>query len=126
MRLAFIRHTRGHGNTPPLPPLKKDLPMKSMSVFLIASTLAISACATTTPGTGGDNPPVADSCNADGARSSVGKVATPEVVEQARRDAGAEVARVLKPGQMVTMEYREGRLNIDVDANNVIKNVRCG
>ena len=56
----------------------------------------------------------------------MGKVATPTVVEQARRDAGAEVARVLKPGQMVTMEYRAGRLNIDVDEKNVIKNVRCG
>lgn len=106
--------------------MNKDLPMKSMSAFLIASTLAMSACATTPPGTGGDNPPMADACNADAARSVVGKVATPTVVEQARRDAGAEVARVLKPGQMVTMEYRAGRLNIDVDEKNVIKNVRCG
>lgn len=100
--------------------------MKTLSAFVIASSLAMSACASTTPATGGDNPPVADSCNADAARSALGKTATPEVVEQARKDAGAQVARVLKPGQMVTMEYMEGRLNIDVDANNVIKNVRCG
>ena len=36
------------------------------------------------------------------------------------------MARVLKPGQMVTMEYAEGRLNIDVDAGNVVINLRCG
>ena len=53
-------------------------------------------------------------------------VASTVVVEQARLASGAQVARVLKPGQMVTMEYREGRLNIDVDANNVITNLRCG
>lgn len=100
--------------------------MKSLSAFMIASSLALGACASTTPVTGGDNPPMTDSCNADAARSAIGKVATPDVVERARRDAGAEVARVLKPGQMVTMEYREGRLNIDVDEKNVIKNVRCG
>ena len=32
----------------------------------------------------------------------------------------------IKPGMMVTMEYRAGRLNIDVDEANVITNVRCG
>ncbi len=49
-----------------------------------------------------------------------------DVVEKARMAAGAEIARTLKPGQMVTMEYHASRLNIDVDANNVITNVRCG
>jgi hypothetical protein len=68
----------------------------------------------------------ADACNADAARSAIGKTATADVVEQARIAAGAEVARTLKPGQMVTMEFRAGRLNIDVDADNRITNVRCG
>lgn len=67
-----------------------------------------------------------DPCNADAARPAIGKIATAEVVEQARVAAGAEVARTLKPGQMVTMEFRAGRLNIDVDADNRITNVRCG
>jgi hypothetical protein len=67
-----------------------------------------------------------DPCNADAARSAIGKIATAEVVEQARVAANAEGARTLKPGQMVTMEFRAGRLNIDVDADNRITNVRCG
>ncbi len=67
-----------------------------------------------------------DSCNADAARSHVGQAASADVVEQARTAASAQVARVLKPGQMVTMEFRAGRLNIDVDDKNVITNVRCG
>lgn len=67
-----------------------------------------------------------DSCNPEGAQRFVGQAASADVVEQARTAANAEVARVLTPGQMVTMEFRAGRLNIDVDAQNVITNVRCG
>jgi hypothetical protein len=66
------------------------------------------------------------SCNADAARGMIGKTATADVVEQARVAADAEVARTLKPDQMVTMEYHPSRLNIDVDDDNVITNVRCG
>ena len=32
----------------------------------------------------------------------------------------------LRPDQAVTMEYRAGRLNIDVDENGVITGFRCG
>lgn len=66
------------------------------------------------------------SCNADAARGAIGKTATAAVVEQARKDAGAATVRTLKPGQVVTMEYRGDRLNIDVDERNVVTNVRCG
>ncbi|MDQ3495496.1 MAG: I78 family peptidase inhibitor [Pseudomonadota bacterium] len=65
-------------------------------------------------------------CNADAARGAIGKTATAAVVEEARRAAGARIARTLKPGQMVTMEYHASRLNIDVDARNVVTNLRCG
>lgn len=69
---------------------------------------------------------IEDACNAEAAKSFVGKTADATVVEQARTAAGAQMVRALKPGQMVTMEFRAGRLNLDVDANNVITNVRCG
>ena len=65
-------------------------------------------------------------CDAAAAQAFVGKVATAEVVEQARAAAGARTARTLAPGQMVTMDYRAGRLNLDVDDGNVITGVRCG
>lgn len=68
-----------------------------------------------------------DPCNAELAKpGALGKVATPEVVRQARLDARATTARVLKPGQMVTMEFVAGRLNIDVDDADTIVNLRCG
>ncbi len=66
------------------------------------------------------------SCNADAARGVIGKTATTAVIEEARLAAGASIARTLKPDQMVTMEYHASRLNIDVDAGNVVTGVRCG
>lgn len=33
--------------------------------------------------------------------------------------------RILKPNQMVTMEYREDRVNLNVDENGVILSVAC-
>lgn len=65
-------------------------------------------------------------CDPDAARSAIGKLATVEVVEQARAAAGANVVRTLKPGQMVTMEYHASRLTLRVDDANVIVDVNCG
>ena len=101
------------------------------SIILSASISVLAACASQPTAAGDDanaTPPagVAQSCNADAARGAIGKAATPEVVEQARRESGAAIARVLKPGQVVTMEYRGDRLNVDVDDGNVVTNVRCG
>ena len=92
-------------------------------------TLSLSACAAPLPPevrTGGPLPPLRDPCTADAAQAVVGRKATAEVVEQARIAAHADLARVLKPGEVVTMEYRAGRLNLDVDANGIITGVRCG
>lgn len=111
-----------------LPALPRRL--RASGAFALAIVLSInvlSACTTSAPPMSDPTPPTGLSCNADAARDAVlGQVASTEVVEQARLAAGAQMARVLKPGQMVTMEYREGRLNIDVDAKNVIINLRCG
>jgi len=56
----------------------------------------------------------------------MGRVAMPMLVTRAQHRAGATIARVLRPGQVVTMEYREGRLNVNVDAGNRIKSFTCG
>ncbi|MFZ5655773.1 MAG: I78 family peptidase inhibitor [Pseudomonadota bacterium] len=100
----------------------------SLRILLPAVALStiLAACTTTGAPPMSDPQPPPASCNADAARSLVGQPATPANVERARQLAGARMARVLKPGQMVTMEFIEGRLNIDVDDRNVITHVRCG
>jgi hypothetical protein len=104
------------------------------------STLAASlllagvACSQAAPPAPRTAPPMSDplppqrmTCDAEKAKPAVlGKPASDDTVEQARVAAGAKTARVLKPGQMVTLEFVEGRLNIDVDDAGVITQLRCG
>ena len=99
--------------------------------LLFASTLALALGACATPaasdGTAAAPPAAAGAhCDADAVRSALGRQATPEVIEQARQDAGAQTVRTLKPDQPVTMEYLEGRLNLLVDDGNVVTSARCG
>lgn len=65
-------------------------------------------------------------CDADKVQSLIGKTASQEVVDQATTDSGSSTARVIQPGQPVTMDFREDRLNVEVDAGNVIQALRCG
>lgn len=65
-------------------------------------------------------------CDVDAAAAAIGQTASADVVEQARKDAGAKTARVLRPGQIVTMEYLAGRLNVHVDDANVVTELTCG
>lgn len=73
--------------------------------------------------------PVADAakrCDAGNAQSAVGQAASQDVVNKAVHDSGSSTARVIKPGEAVTMDFREDRLNIEVDAGNMVTAVRCG
>jgi len=83
--------------------------------------LALSGCATKAIG-----PAAGAGCDAAKASGFVGRKADEALVERARQAAGAERARVLTPGTMVTMEYQAGRLNLDVDAAGIVQAVRCG
>ena len=106
--------------------------LKSFTVSLIVIGLgALAAC--TTPagspatGTGPMPPPAAGTaCNAQGAQFAIGKTPGASVVEEARQRSGSYMARVLRPGQVVTMEFNAQRLNLDLNAAGVITGVRCG
>lgn len=66
-------------------------------------------------------------CWADDAANFVGKPATDATVAAAKRAAGAKGdLRVIKPGQPVTLDFRQDRLNVEVDDQNVIVKISCG
>lgn len=65
-------------------------------------------------------------CNAGAVQSAIGEIATPARVESLRRQSGAATVRVLPPGAVTTRDFRTDRLNIDVDAGNRIRALRCG
>jgi len=75
------------------------------------------------PGVG---PADAATCRPDGLSALVGKTASQDVVDKAVRDSGARHARVVKPGMAVTMDFREDRLTMRVDADNRIEGASCG
>jgi hypothetical protein len=49
-----------------------------------------------------------------------------QLENDARARSGAKVVRVVRPGQMVTMEFNTERLTIEVDGSGRVIRVRCG
>jgi hypothetical protein len=65
-------------------------------------------------------------CNAEPAQSHVGKPASDANIEAAFKASGAKTMRSIKPGQAVTMDYREDRVNVYQDASGNIERISCG
>lgn len=65
-------------------------------------------------------------CNAAGAKALIGRQRSSARGAEALRLTGARSIRWIPPGAAVTMDYREDRLNIELDSNNRITAIRCG
>lgn len=94
--------------------------MSLRTILLVPAVLSLAACATA------EMPPAPGRCTADAANAYLGKAADAATVEAARKTAGAERVRTIKPGQAVTMDYLEGRLNLYLDASGKIERIGCG
>ncbi|MBA1200529.1 hypothetical protein G7009_01770 [Pseudomonas capeferrum] len=101
----------------------------SLATLLVAAVLA--GCSTGGKSSDSDNAPAAPDasdgrCESSGADFTLGKVASAELLEQARKASGSQVARILKPHDVMTLEYRSERLNLNVDEKGVVTRVNCG
>jgi hypothetical protein len=65
-------------------------------------------------------------CRSEGLNAFVGQTATVEVGSEILAKSGAKVLRWLRPGQIVTMEFRSDRVNVKLDFQNKIEAVTCG
>ncbi|HBM63362.1 MAG TPA: hypothetical protein DD418_05840 [Pseudomonas sp.] len=98
------------------------------------ATLAVAAvlagCSTGGNADGGGAPAASAGnggrCEASGADFAMGKQASAELLEQARKASGSQMARILKPHDVVTLEYRSERLNLNVDEQGRVTRVNCG
>ncbi len=81
--------------------------------------LVLAACEPIPPGPPSLPPP--DACGASALQGLLGQ---PASVLQAMRFAGP--VRVIRPGMAVTMDYSPERLNIEIDAEEIIARVTCG
>ena len=93
---------------------------------LAASSVLMSACGAPATGQAPDAAPVAGRCNAAPAQFAVGRNADTALENDARTRAGAKTVRVLKPNQIVTMEFNAERLNLSVDDTGRVTRVNCG
>lgn len=111
--------------------------MRLPLLMLIGCALPLAACSSPPPRTA-DEPPQAvvdpvpagsegvTPCKPEAIKGLVGKVADAATVDKAVKDSGAKLARVVKPNMAVTMDFREDRLTIQVDAQNRITSIACG
>jgi hypothetical protein len=96
-------------------------------VRLVALALLATGCASV-PAAKAEETPVrgAGSCDAKKAQGLVGKTRSEAVGAKARRLSGAARLRWIPKDSMVTMDYREDRLNLHLDARNRIVRIACG
>lgn len=96
----------------------------------IASVILFTAALTSCQSTPSESHPSprneAGQCNAAAVQNLIGKQASPEMLDQARRETGAAMARILRPGDIVTMEYNAQRLTLTTDDALVIQRLGCG
>lgn len=71
-------------------------------------------------------PPPPGKCVADSLADLTGKTRSEAVAKKALRLSGAKSIRWISPGMAVTMDYREDRLNLDLDAGGKIVRAHCG
>ncbi|MHC1669332.1 I78 family peptidase inhibitor [Stenotrophomonas maltophilia] len=109
--------------------------MRSSLWLMLGCTLPLAACshAGGSAGSGSDPAPrpphVAGSpqrCNPEKLEGLAGRAADEATVKQVVEASGARTARVVKPGMAVTMDFREDRVTIEVDAQNRIVRANCG
>ena len=71
-----------------------------------------------------DAPPSA--CGANKAAKFVGRIATPGVRAEVIEEVGHNRIRWIGPDTVVTMDFSESRLNMELNASNRITGTRCG
>ena len=112
-------------------PMEKEptaLNLKTRFSLILTAALFAAGCSNTAEKSEPAATPADTSlgCTSSAVENLKGKTATPELLEQARQQAGASTARILTPNSVVTLEYNGQRLNLNVDDQRVITRVSCG
>ena len=98
----------------------------AMGAMLMMST---GGCAAVPPEENEDIPVRGETgrkCDASKAQALLGDEGTKALAAKAMKLTGAGAVRWVRPGDMVTMDYREDRLNIHLDAKNRVTRIACG
>lgn len=98
--------------------------MRHVKSFSLASTavIALAACATPVPAPA----PGTFQCVAEAGAWAVGQPVSDALVAKITADTHSRTARVIRPGQAVTMDFRGDRVNVLLDAHDRVERVTCG
>jgi hypothetical protein len=108
------------------------MPWKFASSGLVLVAALLAGCSSTSESSSMPEEGVATSasgysrCDAAAVQFAVGKPASAALLDQAKAKAGAQTARVLGPHDVVTLEYRSDRLNLNTDDSGTVNRVNCG
>lgn len=98
------------------------------SAFAVAALAAAAGC--TAPVPLAEPQPAAPAapgqCRAEAVQSLVGQRLSSVLMEEVRKTSGAGSARVLRPGQAITMEFNPSRVNVEINRRDVVTAIRCG
>lgn len=67
-----------------------------------------------------------EACDAEAVQDEIGRTFKENDAQRIRQQSGAERVRVLRPGEAATMDHRPDRLNIHLNEQGEIIQLRCG
>ena len=94
--------------------------------FWALAAIGLASCS----GASSSPPPAADgtggSCDASGLSAYVGRSYGDALGREMQARSGAKVLRVVRYGEVVTMEYSGDRLTVSLDQQEKVASARCG
>lgn len=92
------------------------------TLIALGMAMALSACVAPTT-----VPPVTPGiCQVAPDAPLQGHRVSPEVENRAREVSGATIVRVIRPGQAVTRDFNQSRINLQLDTYDVVVRAYCG
>ncbi|WP_368562911.1 I78 family peptidase inhibitor [Pseudoxanthomonas sp. UTMC 1351] len=98
------------------------------AAVLSITALSLSACASSPAAQDSASaaPNASGVCQADKVQWAVGQEGNQANMGRVWRESGAGLIRPIGPNQAVTRDYREDRVNVELDDKNLITKVSCG
>jgi hypothetical protein len=95
--------------------------MKSLVPALLGAAM-LGGCATPAP------KPLPEDAKCDAAKGqfALNRNYTVELGASIQQSTGSRLMRVTRPGEAVTMDYRQDRVNVELNENNAITRISCG
>jgi hypothetical protein len=71
-------------------------------------------------------PPAMEGCDVSDVKPLIGQPYDEALAARAKEITGATVVRVVRPGQMVSMDFREDRVTLELDPGGRVIRAGCG